>query len=132
MKRILTAMVSVLAVVALCVCFAGCATDVKGKTYVYDKAELNIEKELTPTEQAAADLAKAVVDEIFEGEEIVFDAESDKVTVGVLPGKYAQEGEKVNITGITGTSELTASGSTLVRAYEKNGFSFKLVYKIKK
>lgn len=49
MKRILTAMVSVLAVVALCVCFAGCATDVKGKTYVYDKAELNIEKELTPT-----------------------------------------------------------------------------------
>ena len=71
MKRILTAMVSVLAVVALCVCFAGCATDVKGKTYVYDKAELNIEKELTPTEQAAADLAKAVVDEIFEGEEIV-------------------------------------------------------------
>lgn len=77
-------------------------------------------------------MAKAVVDEIFEGEEIVFDAESDKVTVGVLPGKYAQEGEKVNITGITGTSELTASGSTLVRAYEKNGFSFKLVYKIKK
>ena len=134
MKRILTAIASVLVVAALCVCFAGCATDVKGKTYVYEEAVLKIDKELTDTEQAAANLVKAVVNDLFDETEVAFDAESDKATVGGLPYKYTQEGATVKITSLTGASEYeyTASGSTLEREFKKDGYTFTLVYKIKK
>ncbi|MDE7330595.1 MAG: hypothetical protein K2N30_05900 [Clostridia bacterium] len=133
MKRFLTAAVSMLAIVALCVCMAGCATDVKGKTYIYDKAELNTEKELSSVEQAAAEFALALLDESLAGTEIVFSADSDTVTINKVPGKYTQEGEKVTFSGITGltSSEAIASGNTLTMSGEQGGYTFKLIYKIK-
>lgn len=119
MKRIIAVFVLLLTIVGL----ASCATDVKGKTYVYDSFEYEVAEGLTPLEQAGADIAISAVKAIHEGKELTF-KEDGTCTYG----KWSQDGKEVTI----GDSVYKATGRKLVLEVTTEDYTYKVTYVVKK
>ena len=108
------------------VLLAACASSVAGKTYVFEDAEVSIDRELSEVEDAAVDLAAAMVKEGLSGATMSF-SEDGKVTMKVGDGDvstgitYTQDGSTVTFTGMGDELPATAqaTGSTLV--FEMSG-----------
>ena len=114
-----------LAVVVLAVGLAGCTANVSGKTYAYSEVVAVIPEDASTIEQGLITTAKGVVEEAFKNAEVTFKEDG---TFGAA-SKWEQDGKTVTVkTGDAVTATYTVNGKKLEQAYEKNGYSFTIVY----
>ncbi|MCD8373378.1 MAG: hypothetical protein LUD27_08790 [Clostridia bacterium] len=134
MKKLLTTLSIALLTVVLCVAFAGCTTNVSGKTYNYDEVVAESDEDLPGLGQAVVSKAKELVEEAFEGATLTFNEDgtlSGKVS-SYSAGYWGQEGKNVSLYA---TSEMTTalltftvSGSKLVLETTQEGFAFSVKF----
>ncbi|MGN0806976.1 MAG: hypothetical protein ACI4MN_00830 [Candidatus Coproplasma sp.] len=128
MKKFLKSMTAIFAVVVLAFAFAGCTTNVSGKTYVYSEVIAEIPEDASTIEQGLITTAKGVVEETFKNSEVTFNEDG---TVGSV-STWAQDGKTVTVkTGDTVTATYNVSGKKLERPYQYGSYSFTIVYVIK-
>lgn len=128
MKKFLKAMTAIFAVAILAFAFAGCTTNVSGKTYVYSEVIAVVPEDASTIEQGLITTAKGVVEETFKNSEVTFKEDG---TIGSA-STWAQDGKTVTVkTGDTVTATYTVNGKKLERAYQQGNYSFTVVYVIK-
>lgn len=127
MKKVLAAIVSSLAIVALCVCFAACSTSITG-TWKFSKASgnaggveinYNVGDEITPGVKITEDFVVLTINEdnTFEMKMAMMGDES-------FTGEWKEEGGKYYLTVEGESVEMTLSGSTL--SFEQEGMKLEL------
>ncbi|MGN0812083.1 MAG: hypothetical protein ACI4MQ_01050 [Candidatus Coproplasma sp.] len=125
MKRFLKAMTAVLAVVVLAFAFAGCTTNVSGKTYAYSEVVAVVPEDATTFEEALIISGKAAVEVVFKNTEVTFNEDG---TFGAA-STWTQDGKTVTVkTGDTVTATYTVKGDKLEQVYVYENISYTIVY----
>ena len=127
MKKFLTAMTTLLAVVVLALTLAGCTANVSGKTYVYSEVQMEIPDDASTIEQGAMTMAKGVVEGVYKNAKYTF-GEDGKVS-GYAVGSWKQEGKTVTITvGEATTTVFNVNGSKLELGTKQGNYSMKVIF----
>ena len=108
---------------ALTLVLSACATNVSGKTFVYDSFEYEKAEGLTPGEDVIADIAISAAKAIYENVEVTFNEDGTCVL-----GSWTQEGTKLTI----GKEEYKVSGSKIVLEVVEEDYSYTVKFTIKK
>lgn len=128
MKKFLTALATVMAVVVMAFTLAGCTANVSGKTYAFSEVKLDLPDDATDVQKAAAELVKATLETASGSIKYTF-KEDGKMGSGV--NTWKQDGKEVTIyVGSTETvaEKFTVNGSKLEQGTEKSGYKFVLVF----
>lgn len=133
MKKFLTAMATVLAVVVMAVTLAGCTANVGGKTYVYEEVKIVLPDDASEAEKIAANISKAAVETAFSGAEVTFNKDGTLTGKGgITTGNWEQDGKTVTVkAGDVTTATFTVNGSKLEQGKKEGKYEFTIVYKQK-
>lgn len=122
MTKVFKSFLAIVVVLALTLTLVGCASNVAGKTYVYDSFEYELAEDLTNIEKGVAELAVTGVKKIYENIELKFNEDG---TCSL--GSYTQDGSKLVIADV----EYKVKGSKIVLEIEEDSYSVKVVLKQK-
>ena len=128
MKKFFKAAVALIAVVVLACAFAGCTANVSGKTYEFSDVKIDLPKDATDIQKAAANLVKETLKSASGSIKYTF-KEDGKMGSGL--NTWKQSGKEVTIyVGETETvaEKFTVNGSKLEQGKEQGGYSFILVF----
>ncbi len=133
MKKVFAAIATILAVVVMAVTLAGCATNVGGKTYVYEEVRIVLPDDASELDKIGANAAKALVEGTMSKAEVTFNKDGTVTGVGgITTGNWEQDGKTVTIkAGDVTTATLTVNGSKLEQGYKEGKYEFTIVYKQK-
>lgn len=96
----------------LCIGFSGCAVNVSGKTFVYEKYEVKYDDSVSEDAQKLYEATLVAAKKVWELNKFTF-GEDGKVT-GTALGSYTQDGSKLTVSmGDTVLREFTVSGKKL-------------------
>lgn len=123
MTKVFKRFLVIVALIALTLTLTGCATNVTGKTFVYDSFEYELAEDLTSVEKGVAELAVTGIKKGFENIELTFNEDGT-----CLLGKYTQDGSKL----VIGEDEYKVSGSKIILEVETDDYSIKITLKEKK
>ena len=142
MKKILAAIVSTLAIAALCICFAACSTSVAGKTYTFSDVEVTYNGEIPEGQETAVntaiEMAKAGIKTAYADATIAFNEDGSctmKAAGHEETGYYKQEDNKVYMLDSADeevdedTEYMLVEGSKLVMEGEEGGMTIKIIFK---
>lgn len=127
MKKFLTALATVMAVVVMAFTLAGCTANVSGKTYVYSEVQMTIPDDASTIEQGLITTAKGVVETAYKNAKYTF-GEDGKVS-GYAVGTWKQEGKTVTVTvGSATATTFTVNGNKLELGGKEGKYEFKVVF----
>ena len=123
MTKVFKRFLVIVALIALTLTLTGCATNVTGKTFVYDSFEYELAEDLTSIEKGVAELAATGIKKVYENIELTFN-EDGTCTLG----EYTQDGSKL----VIGDVEYKVSGSKIILEVEEKNYYVKITLKEKK
>lgn len=123
MTKVFKRFLVIIAVLALTLTLTGCATNVAGKTFVFDSFEYEINEDATAIEKGLAEVAATAVKKTYEIMEVTFN-EDGTCTLGA----YTQDGSDLEFGGV----KYKVKGSKIVLEIEENNYYAKVVLKEKK
>lgn len=93
-KKAIIGVTTALLTLIMCMALAGCATKVKGKTYVYDSYEISYTDDVTDEQKTACE--KVIEVAMVVAKNIKYEFKDDgTVTAGIGTYKYEQDGKDV-------------------------------------
>ncbi len=123
MTKVFKRFLVIIFALALTLTLTGCASNVTGKTFVYDSFDYELSEDLTAFEKGVAELAVTGIKKVYENIELTF-GEDGKCSLGA----YTQDGSKLTI----GDVEYKVKGSKIVLEIEDDDYFVKVVLKEKK
>ena len=141
MKKILAAIVSTLAIAALCICFAACSTNVAGKTFEFSDVEVTYSGEIPEgqeaTVNASIEAAKAFTKSMYAGATVTFNTDGTctmKAASEEDTGYYKQVNNKVYMLNSADDEvneddmHFVVEGNKLILETEEQSLSMKVIF----
>ncbi len=132
MKKFLTAMATILAVVVMALTLAGCAANVSGKTYVFEEVKIVLPDDASEADKFGANAAKALLEGTMSAAEVTFNEDGTVTGVGgATSGNWEQDGKTVTVKAGEVTTTFTVNGSKLEMGRKEGKYEFAIVFKQK-
>ena len=129
MKKFLTALTTILAVVVMAFALTACSSNVSGKTYVFDEVRIELPDDAPDILKTAAEKLRTETEESSKNIEVTFNADGTvSGNGGLATGTWEQDGNTVTINSVT---PLTVKGSKLEQSMEMGNYKIVLVLKKK-